>query len=294
MAAIRTSHVEIDGVRSRVYESGSADSAEAVVFVHGNPGSGADWRDLLARVGGFARAIAPDMPGFGAADRPSAFAYTIEGYAAHLGALLERLGITRAHLVLHDFGGPWGLVWAARHPEAVASVTLINTGIMPGYRWHKYARIWRTPILGELFLLSVTRRSLRWLLDRENPKPMPQSFIDRLYADLDRGNKRALLRLYRATDDIGAMSEAWGQRLAPHRLPALVLWGTTGDNMLPPRYAEAQRAYFGEVAVHLLAGCGHWPFVDDPERTAALIVPFLQSRTSDVSWTGGRAGSVLR
>jgi pimeloyl-ACP methyl ester carboxylesterase len=290
MAEIRTSDVEVNGVRSRVYESGPSESGEAVVFVHGNPGSGADWRDLIAHVGAFTRAIAPDMPGFGVADRPPAFVYTIEGYATHLGALLERLGITRAHLVLHDFGGPWGLAWAAEHPHAVASITLINTGIMPGYRWHKYARIWRTPILGELFLLAVTRRTLRLLLDRENPKPLPRSFIDRLYADLDWGNKRALLKLYRATDDIGAMSEAWGQRLAPYKVPALVLWGTR-DNFLPHRYADAQRAYFGDAAIHLLEGCGHWPFVDDPARIAALLVPFLQSRTSDESRSRAVASS---
>jgi pimeloyl-ACP methyl ester carboxylesterase len=53
----------------------------------------------------------------------------VPGYAAHLGRCLEALGITRAHLVLHDFGGPWGLAWAATHPAAFASATLVNIGI---------------------------------------------------------------------------------------------------------------------------------------------------------------------
>jgi pimeloyl-ACP methyl ester carboxylesterase len=56
---------------------------------------------------------------------------------------------------------------------------------------------------------------------------------------------------------------------------ALSPWGT-GDTFLPARYAEEQRKFFGDVDVQLLDGCGHWPFIDDPERAAALIVPFLR------------------
>ena len=58
-----------------------------VVFVHGNPGSGADWRDLIAPVSRFARVVAPDMPGFAGAEKPWRFPYTVGGYAAHLQAL---------------------------------------------------------------------------------------------------------------------------------------------------------------------------------------------------------------
>src|SRR5262249_4570642 len=54
--------VIIDGIRSPLLEFGPAGSDEAVVFVHGNPGSIRDW-DVLARgVGEFGRALAIDMP----------------------------------------------------------------------------------------------------------------------------------------------------------------------------------------------------------------------------------------
>jgi pimeloyl-ACP methyl ester carboxylesterase len=264
----------VDGVRSLVRESGPPGS-EAVVFVHGNPGSSEDWTDLLARTGDFARAIAPDMPGFGKADRPDGFDYTVQGYARHLARLLEQLGVERAHLVLHDFGGPWGLTWASEHLGAVASVTLVNIGLMPGYRWHKYARIWRTPILGELSQLITTRWAFRAGLNAENPKPFPRAFVDRMVDDMDRGTKRAVLKLYRATPDIDGMSRALGDKLAPLKLPALVVWGAA-DTYVPARFAEAQRAFFDVSAVHLLEGCGHWPFIDEPARCAEIIVPFLR------------------
>jgi pimeloyl-ACP methyl ester carboxylesterase len=276
MEKVAKRDVVVAGARSPVREVGRADAREAVLFLHGNPGSSEDWLDLLPRVGAFARAVAPDMPGFGKADRPAKFDYTVEGYARHLAGLVDQLGIDRVHLVLHDFGGPWGLAWATEHPRTVASVTLFNVGVLTGYRWHKYARIWRTPIVGELFQLVATRSGFRMMLNGDNPRPFPPAFVDRMFDDMDWGMKRAVLKLYRATSDPGGeMSRVLGERLAPMNLPALVVWGA-GDVFLPVRYAEEQRKYFGDTEVHVLEGCGHWPFIDEPQRCANLVVPFLQ------------------
>jgi len=276
-APITNQSVSVDGVRSRVRTAGARDAREAVVFVHGNPGSSEDWVDLLGRVGVFARAVAPDMPGYGKADRPARFDFTIDGYARHLSGVIDALGIERVHLVLHDFGGPWGLVWAGQHPASVASVTLVNTGVLTGYRWHKFARVWRTPVLGELMQLLASRWRLGKLLNADNPRPFPPEFLDRIYDDLDRGQKRAVLRLYRATSDLAALAEHAAAALGPLHLPALVVWGA-GDVYLPVKFAEQQRRYFKVQAVHVLPGCGHWPFIDEPERVAELVVPFLRER----------------
>lgn len=148
IAAMQRTTDSYAGIRSPVLRAGKAQSAEAVVFVHGNPGSSSDWAELVEAVAPFSRALAPDMPGYGQADKPADFDYTVAGYARHLGTMLDAEGVKRTHLVLHDFGGPWGLAWAADQPERVASVTLINIGVMPGYRWHCLARIWRTRWLG--------------------------------------------------------------------------------------------------------------------------------------------------
>ncbi len=197
--SISTLEVYVRGVRSRVLTAGPPDGAEAVVFVHGNPGPADDWRDLLTRAGELGRVIAPDMPGYGRADKPSGFTYSVDGYADYLAALLDQLRITRAHIVAHDFGGPWALAWAARHPDALASATLINTGVLIGYRWHRYARIWRTPGLGEVFQATTSRPAFRLLLGRENP-PLTRDQIDRIYdASRSWATKRAVLKLYHAT-----------------------------------------------------------------------------------------------
>ena len=221
--SISALEVSVRGVRSPVLTAGPPDGAEAVVFVHGNPGPADDWRPLLARSGELGRAIAPDMPGFGRADKPKDFGYSVDGYAQHLAALLDQLGITRAHIVAHDFGGPWSLAWAARHPDALASATLINTGVLIGYRWHRYARIWRTPGLGELFQATTSRPAFRLLLGRENPR-LTHDQIDRIYdASRSWATKRAVLKLYRATPAATLADPA--ATLRPLDRPALVIWG---------------------------------------------------------------------
>lgn len=248
-----------------------------MVFVHGNPGSSEDWRDLLGRVGQLARAVAPDMPGFGQADKPKDFDYTVEGYARHLDGILNHLRVRRAHLVLHDFGGPWGLTWAAQHPERLCSVTLINIGIMPGYRWHSLARIWRTPLLGELFQATTTRFGFGFLIQRTNPRGLPKAMVDRMYRDMDWGTKRAVLRLYRATDNPGQMAEALGALFRQLDVPALVIWGAA-DPYVPVRFAERQREFFPRARIVILEQSGHWPFADDPEAVAGALIPFLQKQ----------------
>lgn len=270
-----TTDVTVEGVRSPVLVAGDPDASEAVVFVHGNPGPKEDWKDLLTRTGDFGRAIAPDMPGYGAADKPAQFEYTSNGYARHLAGILDRLGIKTAHLVMHDFGGAWGLLWAVQHPDSLASVTLINTGVLIDYRWHRLARIWRTPGLGELFMATTSRRGVRMLVGHDNPR-LPSCAIDRIY-EVSRGwpTKRAVLKLYRATpaSAMGALSEP----LRALGRPALVIWGTD-DAYIPWQQAGRQRESFPSARIELLEGLGHWPFLEDPARVSELAIPFLREQ----------------
>lgn len=173
LGGLTLTDVQVHGVRSPVLVGGPSRTEAAVVFVHGSAGSGRDWEGLMSKVSTFARCVAPDMPGYGDADKPEDFDYTTEGYARHLGAVLDALAVRRAHLVLHDLGGPWGLAWAAAHPVALASLSLINIGSLPGYRWHRFARIYRRRLMGEILLATATRPGLALALRQGNPRGLP-------------------------------------------------------------------------------------------------------------------------
>jgi pimeloyl-ACP methyl ester carboxylesterase len=273
--------VIVAGVRSPLLTAGQP-AGEGVVFVHGKPGSSRDWEDLVARVGRVGYAVAYDLPGFGRAQKPEGFDYSVPGYARHLEGVLRALAIRRVHLVLHDFGGPIGLAWAAMRPDQFASVTLINTGVLVGYRWHLLARIWRTPWLGELFQATATRRGFHLLLRRGNPQGLPRTFVDRMYDDYDRGTRRAVLRLYRSANDPGGMAAALRDALRRLDRSALVIWGAA-DPYIGREYAERQREAFPRSEVAILERSGHWPFIDAPEPVASLVVPFLERQLSSVT-----------
>lgn len=269
---LATTDQVIDGVRCAVHD-GDPGRREAVVFVHGNPGPMDDWEHMIPAVSTFARAIAMDMPGYGRADHPRRFDYTIDGYSRYLGKLLDKLGVDRAHLVLHDFGGPWGLRWAMENLGRVGSVTLVNCGVLRGYEWHGFARIWQTPILGELSMLTSTRSGMKRALDAMNPKPLPDAFYDRVDKYADWGHKRAVLRLYRASKDVGRHAPPIPE--AAKTLPVCVLWGER-DPFIPVEFAEKQKQAFPKAEVHLLKGLGHWPFLDDVDAVRTPLVAFLK------------------
>ena len=273
-----SSEIKVAGIRSPILQVGDATSAEAAVFVHGNPGSTSDWLDLLQHVAPFGRGIAMDMPGFGKAEKPKDFDYTVEGYAAHLGRrVLDAMKVERAHLVLHDFGGAWGLAWASRNVERTRSVTLIDIGIMPGFQWHYLARIWRTPLVGELFMATTTRWGLKLSLKHGNPRGLPGEYFNEMYDNFDAGTRQAVLKLYRNSSDLAPMIDGWAAALAPRRLPALVIWGAQ-DPYVPVRFAEVQRQYFDVKQVLRLEDSGHWPMIDNPAAVREAVVPFLRAR----------------
>jgi pimeloyl-ACP methyl ester carboxylesterase len=275
-AAVRKRRLSAAGASTRLIEAGPAEAPTAVAFLHGNPGSSDDWEGLVGAVGATGkRALAFDLPDFGETEAPAGFQHDVEGYAGFVDAVLAALGVERVHLVLHDFGGPIGLDWIAGHADRLESLTLIDIGILPDYRWHRLARIWRTPVLGEIFMATATRPAFRFLVDRDEPRGLPRPFVERMYDHFDRRTKKAVLKLYRATDEPGSPDP---QLLAALRergeLPALVIWGG-GDAYLPSRYAERQKEFFPTAEVHVLPQSGHWPFADDPQEVERLLLAFL-------------------
>jgi pimeloyl-ACP methyl ester carboxylesterase len=274
---VRDGRVSVGPVNSPVIEAGPAEASEAVVFVHGNPGSRTDWLELVGAVGEVGRALALDMPGFGQADKPRDFPYEVSSYAQFLQGALEQLGVARVHLVVHDFGGPFGLLWGLQHPDAWASVALIDVGVLPGYRWHSMARRWRTPLLGELLQAWIPRWAWRRAMQANNPKGLPEQFVDKMYDDYDRATRRAVLALYRATPDPGERAAEVGLALAQLHKPALVVWGAK-DPFAGAQYAERQRDFFDVRDVLVLPESGHWPFQDDPLAVEHALVSFLRTQ----------------
>jgi pimeloyl-ACP methyl ester carboxylesterase len=144
----------VDGLHSPLIEAGSPKSREAIVFMHGNSGSSLDFAGILRAAPPGARVLAFDLYGFGEADKPWDFSYSLADSMPLLTHAATKLGLDRIHLVGHDIGGVLGIEWASLHPAALASATLLSSGVLIGYEDHDYARIWRRPGEGEAFMAA--------------------------------------------------------------------------------------------------------------------------------------------
>jgi pimeloyl-ACP methyl ester carboxylesterase len=271
VAEIETGAVAVDGV-STFYRRVPGEGPPTF-FVHGNPTNSEDWTPFLERLSG--PALALDLPGFGRSARPPAaeFDYSMYGYARFVRRFLERMAVERYSLVTHDWGG-LALITAQERPEQVRRLVVINSvPLLPGYRWHRLARIWRTPRLGELSTRIWSRRLLALALreSRGDWSPHSPEFVDMIWDHLDRGTFDAILRLYRSAPE-DALARA-GQRLDEIEAPALVVWAGR-DRYLPARFGPAYAAKLPNSELYELPKAGHWPWIDAPE-VVDRVVGFL-------------------
>ena len=250
-----------------VFWRSAGESASPVLYVHGVPESSDAWLPFLARSGG----IAVDLPGFGRSAKRGDLDFTIAGYDAWLERFLAHVGAERVRLVVHDWGAA-ALAWAQRFPQRVERLVIVDAvPLLPGYRWHRIARAWRTPLLGETVMGATTRWGLRQTSKESNatPGPMSDAFIDSIWRHWDQGTQRAILKLYRTSPP--EVLAAAGANLSALSCPALVLWGAE-DPYIPTRFAQDYAdALGGDAEVEVVAGAGHWPWLDKPELVERIV-----------------------
>jgi pimeloyl-ACP methyl ester carboxylesterase len=262
---------QLDGLpvfwRSAPAPDGSA--AAVPVYLHGVPENSDTWLPFLERTGG----LAPDLPGFGRSGKPGSRSYTIEEYDHFLERFLEERDAERVSLVMHDWGAV-GLAYAQRYPERIERLVIIDAvPFLPGYRWHRIARIWRTSVLGELAMGLGSRRTLRFASKETNatPGPMPEEWLQSVLDHFDQGTQRAILRLYRSSPP--EVLAAAGAGLGDLDMPALVVWGAR-DPYIPASFGRAYVGALADAELLELSDAGHVPWLDRPD-VLARVVDFL-------------------
>jgi pimeloyl-ACP methyl ester carboxylesterase len=263
---------ELDGQpvfwRSAPAPSSAPAGAAPVLYVHGVPTSSDDWIPFLARTGG----LAPDLPGFGRSGKGGHLDYSLDGIAAFVERFLDEVArVERVRLVVHDWGAA-ALAFAQLHPQRVERLVVLNAvPLLPGYRWHRVARVWRTPLLGELAMGLTLRRTMARALRPAFAGPVPADFVEAAYRHFDQGTQRAILRLYRSAPE--RQLAASGRGLSSLSIPTLVGWGAR-DPYISSRFGDAYAAELHADEVVHVADAGHWPWLDRPdliERVATFL-----------------------
>jgi pimeloyl-ACP methyl ester carboxylesterase len=250
--------IDLAGTPIHLRRAGTAEVP--VLYLHGIPTSSVDFVPWLERTGG----LAPDLIGFGRSAKGGNLDYTLEGQLGELEALLDALDVENCRLVAHDWGAVPALMLAQQTPWRFERIALINAiPLLPGFHWHRLARLWRRPIVGELTMGSTTKHLLARTLRRAcvRPDAFPPARVDEIWEQFDQGTQRALLRMHRDGSET-RLAEA-GAGLGEINRPALVVWGEAD----PWLAGEFGRAYAERLGARLqsVPDAGHWPWLDRPE-----------------------------
>jgi pimeloyl-ACP methyl ester carboxylesterase len=245
-------------------------SGAPTLFLHGNPDSSLLWQGVISEVQSRLQCFAPDLPGFGRSELPAGSKFSLEEMAQFIDDLISASKISGPlNLVVHDFGGIYGLAWAVKHPQRVRRLAIMNTNFFSDYKWHIWGKIWRTWPLGELSMATLTWPAFYLSMHKASPQ-LTREHLRETYQLFTPAVRRMVLQLYRATEPENY--QGWQDQLllVTRKAPTCVLWGDR-DPYISPGFAER----FGAQKVWHYPANGHWLPAESPEQVAARLLEFF-------------------
>jgi pimeloyl-ACP methyl ester carboxylesterase len=271
-AGVEPRYETIDGLRLRYVRKGEG---PPVLLLHGISSSLYTWKDVLPALAAHHDVIAVDLPGFGDSAIPSPASG--DRIARSVVGLMDRLGITRASIVGNSLGGAIAIAIAARLPDRVDRIVLIDAA---GYNFApadrpfllRVAGAIPAPVLEALPVRPMVALGLRQVF-HDDSLVTPDKIAEYVAPMRRPGASAALHGLLLGTDDLhfpGVIREV--------RAPTLILWGRY-DTWIPPRDADRFAADIPGARV-LMMETGHMPQEERPAETAARVEEFLGAEPS--------------
>jgi len=267
------------------YRDAGPQDAPAILLLHGFPTSSNMFRNLIPRLAGSFRVIAPDYPGFGQSSMPDhkSYAYTFENYAGIVDKLAGQLGVSKYSLYVMDYGAPVGYRLALRHPERVQALIVQNgNAYEEGLRefWDPIRKYWNdaTPENRAALHFLVDAKSTRWqyengVTDLTLLDPTTWA-LDQI--GLDRpGNRDIQLDLFYDYRTNVPLYPEFQNFFRNNQPPTLIVWGRN-DFIFPPEGAAPYSRDLKNVETHLL-NTGHFALETHGEEIASRIETFLSN-----------------
>lgn len=263
-----------DGVRTRVVEAGSGDSA--LLLLHGTGGHLEAFSRNIGSLCARHRVIAYDLPSHGWSDGPER-SYEIAGYIRHLTALMDALGLEQASFVGQSLGGWIVSRLAIDDPAKVARLILVGTGgataipaVMSLIRDSSRAAAGAPTE-------DAVRRRLSWLFS--DPSALPDELVEvrrAIYAQSDGPARmeKALSLQDPTTRQRNLISPEEWSRI---KTPTLVIWGEQ-DQTAPPEVGRDVAGWVPGGVFLPVPHAGHWPQFERPDLFNTAVLDFLAAK----------------
>ena len=259
----------LDGIKL-VYDDAGA-GAPPLLFVHGWAGNRTNFDPQLAHFAGSHRVVAVDRRGHGQSDAPEQ-EYTVEGATDDLAALCREVGLDRAIVVQHSYDR-LGIDFAARHPELVLALAILDGPTLAGPEWDAAARGFLQALESEQW-----KAAIRGYADQAVfPPGMPEAAKDQAMAELLATPRHVLVSTWRHFldyDTEGALREI--------DCPLLHVSGSF------PSDRDRLRALCPQLEVADVPGRGHFIPLTAPNEVNAILAAFVDRVTSAVASGSGR------
>ena len=274
--------VDVDGLEVFYREAGPAD-APVLLLLHGFPSSSHMFRDLIPKLAGEYRVIAPDLPGFGQSAMPAreAFAYTFDRLARVIDRFTEVIGLRRFALYVFDYGAPVGWRLATWHPERITALVTQNgnayeEGLSEG--WNPIQAYWRDPSARNRDALRqfLAPESTQWQYTHgvsDTARISPDGYaLDNWYLSRP-GADDVQLDLFLDYASNVALYPTFQAYFREHQPPLLAVWGRN-DPFFLPAGAEAFKRDIADADVRFF-DTGHFALETHADEIATAIRGFL-------------------
>ena len=267
--------INVEGLRLHYLRHGQG---RPILLLHGWPTHSFIWRKLMPALSDLGTVYAPDLPGFGASDKPLDGEYTLTWFSRFVEGFIDTLRLDGITLIGHDIGAPAGLLWAIRSTSKVRSVVIMNSPIFPWRtRLDRLSQLLlRTPVVGRL-LVGRTGLSLLLRANVVNKSAMSPDVIDGYQAPFPHFHERRLLQRTILTPlDIGRRQELvpLADQVACLPVPVGIIYGAADH--LCGRHMEELAKRIPHATVVRLADCGHFVQEDCPQGLRAALTEFLR------------------
>ncbi|MBI2889928.1 MAG: alpha/beta fold hydrolase [Nitrospirae bacterium] len=247
------------------------------ILIHGFMYHSIMWEGTQRDLTHYARTHAMDLYGWGYSSRLDAVNYSYDLYARQVIDLMDSLGIERADLIGQSMGGGTAMVVAARWPQRVRSLILVDPAGLPN-PLPLTGRIFGLQGVGEFLVAlpgrSVFKKNLQdfWFHDASR---VTDEYVDAVIRPFRiTGSTRTILNILR-TLDFGSL-EGEVRTLAGHHIPTLVVWGRE-DRAVPLPIGEKLHHSLPGSQFFVVDGAGHSPHEEKPEIVHPRLIEFLKS-----------------
>jgi pimeloyl-ACP methyl ester carboxylesterase len=278
--------VEADGVRVFYRAAGEANKP-VVLLLHGFPSSSFMFRELIPRLAGDYRVIAPDLPGFGFTEVPSErnYVYSFDRLALTIESFTRAIHIDRYAIYVFDYGAPTGFRLAMAHPERVTAIISQNGNAYEeglGDAWAPIRKYWSAPTAENRDILRktiMTEGGTRWQYTEgvASPESIPPESYTLDTALFERpGNKEIQLDLFLDYASNVKLYPKFHEYFRNSQSPLLAIWGKR-DPFFIPAGAQAFRKDLPDAKVQFL-DTGHFAIETHVAEIASAIKKFLDTK----------------